>query len=62
MGCNCGGKSNASTLKWTVDLAGTGRVFADGKSSKTYATVGEANTAIQQLGLVGIVRPKPAVS
>lgn len=58
-GCN-GGSTSGSKLSWTVDLAGTGRVFGDGTTQKTYALVGDANNAIQQLGLVGSVRPKPA--
>lgn len=62
MACNCGKSASASKLQWSVDLTGTGRVFADGQTKKTYATVGEANSAIAQLGLVGQVRPKPAVS
>lgn len=62
IGCNCGGSTSASKLSWTVDLAGTGRIFGDGTTKKTYALVGDANNAIQQLGLVGTVRPKPATA
>lgn len=62
MGCNCGGSTSASKLSWTVDLAGTGRIFGDGTTQKTYALVGDANNAIDQLGLKGTVRPKPATT
>lgn len=61
MGCGCGGKSStAAKLSWTVDLTGTGKVFGDGTTKKTYATVSEASVAIARLGLTGTVRPKPA--
>lgn len=62
IGCNCGGSSSSSKLTWNVDLAGTGRVFGDGTTSKTYALVGDANNAIQQLGLVGTIVPKPVTA
>lgn len=61
MGCNCGGgKRAASSLQWTVDLAGQNKTFPDGSTKKTFATAGEANSAIVRLGLIGKVRPRPA--
>lgn len=64
VGCGCGksGAKAQARYSWTVDLSGTGKTFADGTSSKTYATIAEANTAINGLGLVGAVRPKPATA
>jgi hypothetical protein len=62
VGCGCNKGASASKLSWTVDLAGTGRIFADGTTKKTYSLVGDANSAIAQLGLTGSVRPKPATS
>jgi hypothetical protein len=59
VGCNCGGSGQSAKLSWSVDLAGTGRVFGDGTTKKTYALVGDANSAIAQLGLTGTIVPKP---
>lgn len=60
-GCNKGGKA-AAKLSWVVDLAGTGKVFADGTSKKTYALASEANGVIASLGLAGKVRPRPSTA
>lgn len=64
MGCaSCGGNKSAPQLRWTVDLtvpAAGGKKFSDGSTKKTFATPGEANQAVQGLGLSGIVRPRPA--
>lgn len=60
MGCGCNKKSTAAKLSWTVDLAGTGKVFPDGTIKKTYATASEASLAIARVGLTGKVRPRPA--
>lgn len=59
MGCGCGGGNKTAKLTWSVDLAGTGLTFPDGTARKTYALAGEANAAINSLGLTGKVRPKP---
>lgn len=61
MGCGCN-KGTNTKLSWSVDLAGTGRVFGDGTTKKTFAVVGDANSAIAQLGLTGQVRPKPVTA
>ncbi len=65
MGCNCGGNKTTSALKWKVDLtvpAAGGKVFGDGTKTKVYALASEANSAIQQLGLTGQIRPTPVSS
>lgn len=63
MGCGCNkGKNQLAKLSWTVDLTGTGKVFADGTVKKTFATASEGSIAIARLGLTGRVRPKPATA
>lgn len=59
MGCGCNKNKAQQALKWTVDLAGTGKVFADSTTKKTFATASEAAVQIAKLGLTGKVRPKP---
>lgn len=49
-------------MAFTVDLAGTGKVFADGSQKKTFATASEGSIAIARLGLTGKVRPKPVTA
>lgn len=60
VGCGCQGGKTTQKLSWTVDLAGTGKTFPDGTTAKTYSLAGEANAAINSLGLTGRLRPKPA--
>lgn len=62
-GCGCNkGNTAAKKLTWTVDLAGSGKSFADGTTKKNYALASEANSAIVALGLAGKVRPRPATA
>lgn len=60
MACGCQGGKVTQKLSWTVDLTGTGKVFGDGTTTKTYSLANEANAAIASLGLTGRIRPKPS--
>jgi hypothetical protein len=61
-GCNKGNAAAKKTMRWSVDLTGTGKKFDDGTTSKTYALASEAATAIAKLGLTGKVRPRPTTA
>ena len=54
----CQAAAAAAKKQWTVDIAGTGRYFADGTTSRSFVLISDANSAIAQLGLVGTIYPR----